>query len=96
MCSSLPLGFRTRSDPHQHYGKGEAWQIARSSWPAWSGLGWGHGRLKQRELQIVASGRGAATRPKASHLPMPLPAIDAALEHSSIPLDDGESWTASA
>jgi hypothetical protein len=80
---------------------------ARPGWPGvdstlevvgrtWSGLGWGHGRLKQQNLQIVASGRRAATRPRGTHLPMPLPPIDAALEHGSIPRDDSESWTASA
>jgi hypothetical protein len=80
---------------------------ARPGWPGadltlevvgrtWSGLGWGHGRLKLQELQIVAAGRGAATRRKAARLPMPLPAVDAPLEQSSVPLNNRESWTASA
>jgi len=38
---------------------------------AWDGLGAGHGRLRRREITIVARGRGAAARPREVTLLLP-------------------------
>jgi hypothetical protein len=38
---------------------------------AWEGLGAGHGRLRGRRAQVVATGRGAAARPRARWLWLP-------------------------
>jgi hypothetical protein len=38
---------------------------------AWQGLGAGHGRLRGRRAQVVATGRGAAARPRARWLWLP-------------------------
>ncbi|GAA0517857.1 hypothetical protein Ade02nite_77260 [Paractinoplanes deccanensis] len=37
----------------------------------WEGLGAGHGRLRRRELTVLARGRGAAARPKEATMWMP-------------------------
>jgi hypothetical protein len=58
--------------------------IAVGAWPgadvtlevvrgAWHGLGQGVGRLRRREVEVVASGRGAAARPRRAHLWLPGP-----------------------
>jgi hypothetical protein len=39
----------------------------------WTGLGAGHGRLRARKAQVVASGRGAAERPRSCWLWLPGP-----------------------
>jgi hypothetical protein len=38
---------------------------------AWEGLGQGHGRLQARRVEVVATGRGAATRDRHAHLWLP-------------------------
>jgi hypothetical protein len=56
--------------------------IALGSWPgadvgldvvggSWQGLGQGVGRLRRRELEVVASGRGAAARSRRARLWLP-------------------------
>ena len=40
---------------------------------AWQGLGQGHGRLQARQVEVVATGRGAATRERRAHLWLPSP-----------------------
>lgn len=40
----------------------------------WHGLGAGHGRLRCRELTVVAHGRGAASRPRRVRVTLPGPA----------------------
>jgi len=58
--------------------------VAVGAWPgadvtlevvrgAWHGLGQGVGRLRRREVEVVASGRGAAARPRRAHLWLPGP-----------------------
>lgn len=42
----------------------------------WHGLGRGSGRLRSRELVVVARGRGAATRPRQASLWLPGPPIE--------------------
>ena len=37
----------------------------------WEGLGAGHGRLRRRQVTVLASGRGAAARPKEATMWMP-------------------------
>jgi hypothetical protein len=37
----------------------------------WHGLGEGHGRLREREITVCASGRGAASRPRSCRLLLP-------------------------
>lgn len=37
----------------------------------WHGLGYGHGRLKRYELDVTASGRGKAHRPRTATLSLP-------------------------
>ena len=39
----------------------------------WAGIGTGHGRLRARRVQVVASGRGAASQPRAQWLWLPGP-----------------------
>ena len=39
----------------------------------WSGIGAGHGRLRARKAQVVASGRGAGERPRSAWLWLPGP-----------------------
>jgi hypothetical protein len=40
---------------------------------SWHGLGEGPGRLRRREVEVVAHGRGAATRARRAHLWLPGP-----------------------
>ncbi|MFP5320079.1 MAG: hypothetical protein ACLGI2_17525 [Acidimicrobiia bacterium] len=63
--------------------------VARTPWPAlwpealdgrleaesavWEGVGEGHGRLRARRVEVVAGGRGAATRPRRVSLWLPGP-----------------------
>jgi hypothetical protein len=37
----------------------------------WEGLGAGHGRLRRREVTVIARGRGAAARPRETTMWMP-------------------------
>jgi hypothetical protein len=58
-----------------------------SAWPApadlrlaitasrWEGLGLGHGRLEARRVEVVAGGRGAATKERRAALWLPGPAV---------------------
>ena len=39
----------------------------------WAGIGTGHGRLRARRVQVVADGRGAASRPRTQWLWLPGP-----------------------
>jgi len=39
----------------------------------WSGLGDGHGHLQARRVEVVVEGRGAAARPRRTHLWLPGP-----------------------
>jgi len=39
----------------------------------WAGIGAGHGRLRARRVQVIAAGRGSATRPLAQWLWLPGP-----------------------
>jgi hypothetical protein len=48
----------------------------------WHGLGQGHGRLQARRVEVVASGRGAATRER--RLPLWLPAPDGTIAPATI------------
>jgi hypothetical protein len=41
----------------------------------WEGLGQGHGRLEARRVEVVADGRGAATRERRAVLWLPGPAV---------------------
>jgi hypothetical protein len=41
----------------------------------WSGLGWGKGRLRSRELTVCARGRGSAERPRRSTFWLPGPPV---------------------
>ena len=40
---------------------------------AWEGVGQGHGRLRARRVEVVAEGRGAASRPRRATLWLPGP-----------------------
>ena len=50
----------------------------------WTGIGAGHGRLRARKAQVVASGRGAGERPRSAWLWLPGPdgAVTAAVDAS--------------
>jgi hypothetical protein len=43
----------------------------RCAQASWHGLGDGHGHLREREITVHASGRGAATRPRSHRLLLP-------------------------
>ncbi len=43
----------------------------RTEGSVWHGLGWGRGRLRTRELTVVARGKGAASRPRRATLWLP-------------------------
>jgi len=40
---------------------------------AWQGLGQGHGTLRARRVEVVATGRGPAARERRAHLWLPSP-----------------------
>lgn len=46
--------------------------------PVWQGLGKGRGRLRRRVLEIEATGRGSATRPRTVRVLLPSGATGAA------------------
>jgi hypothetical protein len=52
----------------------------------WTGIGAGHGRLRARKAQVIASGRGAGERPRSAWLWLPGPdgAVMAAAEPAGI------------
>jgi hypothetical protein len=56
----LPFGAWPGADVDLSIGEGR-----------WSGLGVGHGLLAEREVEVHASGRGAASRPKRTSLLLP-------------------------
>lgn len=56
----VPLGDWSGADVTLHVGKGR-----------WDGLGSGAGRLRRREVTVVARGRGAAARPREITMWMP-------------------------
>jgi hypothetical protein len=47
--------------------------VLRTTGQAWQGLGAGRGRLRGRELTLVANGRGAAVRPRKTSIWLPVP-----------------------
>ena len=82
--------------------------ITMGSWPgadigldvvsgSWHGLGQGVGRLRRREVEVVASGRGAAARQRRARLWLPGPTgtpAQAAL--TPITIDQGRTSMARA
>jgi hypothetical protein len=47
----------------------------------WDGLGWGHGHLQSRRVEVVTTGRRAATRERRTILWLPGPALVSSHEH---------------
>ena len=65
---------------------------------AWTGLGQGHGRLRERRAEVVAAGRGAASLPRRAVLWLPdadgrITGVRGAIDTVSWP---ASSWPASA
>ncbi|GIE76001.1 hypothetical protein Aph02nite_19510 [Actinoplanes philippinensis] len=56
----VPFGEWAGADVHLRVGEGR-----------WEGLGFGRGRLRRREVTVVAQGRGAAARPQQITMWMP-------------------------
>ncbi|BEL09040.1 hypothetical protein Q0Z83_072310 [Actinoplanes sichuanensis] len=56
----VPFGDWAGADVHLRVGEGH-----------WDGLGFGRGRLRRREVTVVAQGRGAAARPRQITMWMP-------------------------
>lgn len=52
----------------------------------WTGIGWGHGRLRARRVRVVADGRGGWSRPTARWLWLPGP--DGAVSEANAPETD--------
>jgi hypothetical protein len=50
--------------------------VLEATGTAWHGLGQGRGRLRSRETEVVAHGRGAATRARRVHLRFPASASE--------------------
>jgi hypothetical protein len=58
----------------------------------WTGIGWGHGRLRARRVQVAADGRGGWSRPTTRWLWLPGP--DGAVSEANSPEADwpGMDW----
>ncbi len=72
IASRLAARARQRGSVLVPYGRWEGADITlRVTRGRWDGLGSGHGRLRRREVTIVAQGRGAAAQPKEITVWMP-------------------------
>jgi hypothetical protein len=72
IASRLAARARQRGSVLVPYGRWEGADITlRVTRGRWDGLGDGHGRLRRREVTIVAQGRGAAAQPKEITVWMP-------------------------
>jgi hypothetical protein len=72
ITSRLAARARQRGSVLVPYGRWEGADITlRVTRGRWEGLGHGHGRIRRREVTIVAQGRGAAAQPKEITVWMP-------------------------